>query len=130
MSTEAEREEANRQADIDNLLAFDRVLDALGCEALNPDYVAQRARWPVEAIVSGETERFLRTWCAVLRARERMSQRCVRCRAEYSTCAECTEDRNLLDRLASTPIFLCRFFAERARQERRRTQRAKPEDRR
>jgi hypothetical protein len=102
--------------DTAELLELDELLTAAGFPRLDAESVAQVWNWSTARVISNTVLQFARRWNEAIHAVQQVTQRCVVCDAERTLCSACAADRAAVYRLAGAVFFLCRVFAERARQ--------------
>jgi hypothetical protein len=102
--------------DTAELLELDELLTAAGFPSLDAESVAQMWNWSTARVISTAVIQFARRWNEAIHAVKQVPQRCAVCDAERALCSSCAADRAAVYRLAGAVFFLCRVFAERARQ--------------
>jgi hypothetical protein len=107
---------ADTKIDAMELLELDELLTAAGFPRLDAESVAQVRNWSTARVISNTVLQFVRRWDEALHAVRQATQRCMVCDAERALCSACAADRAAVYRLAGAVFFLCRVFAERARQ--------------
>jgi hypothetical protein len=105
------------KVDVMELLEIDELLTAAGFPRLDAESVAQVRNWSTARVIGNTALQFVRRWDEAVHAVQQVTQRCMVCNAERALCSTCAADRVVVHRLAGAVFFLCRVFAERARQE-------------
>jgi hypothetical protein len=99
------------------LLELDELLTAAGFPRLDAESVEQVWNWSTARVISTTVIQFAQRWNEAIHAVRQVTQRCAVCDAERTLCSACAADRAVVYRLAGAVFFLCRVFAERARQQ-------------